>query len=388
MTPRSPGPLSLIRAAAIALLAVSAGDLRGPETGYGSSRGASLNGTGAFAGLIHRQGHEVRTALRLSDDLAQWADVIVRFASIPGPPDKVEASWYTQWLDDRPERALVYVVRDYDAQAEYWNLVLNRPSGELDTERRKRAEWNRDETRNWVADLPSKAAKPADAAAWFAVGPAVNPPSMCKTLGGSWGVGIDAIGAALTLHEPLMPRGKHVLLRGDDKVLAMEWSVGDGSRVLAVANGSFLLNLPLVNPARRPLAVRVVQWIGNEPRRVAFVDGPSVVGGPQAPPSFWDLIGGIPSFRWVAFHLGVVGLFACLARAPQLGRPRPEPPSDASRPAAHAEALGALLARTRATNFAHELLRNYRRWRHHRKPSEDPLVKMQAERKISSWRFR
>ena len=62
--------------------------------------------------------------------------------------------------------------------------------------------------------------------------------------------------AALTVHEPLKAGENEVLLTGDGEVLALEWEVGRGSRVLAIANGSFLLNLPLVNPARRPLAER------------------------------------------------------------------------------------------------------------------------------------
>ena len=45
------------------------------------------------------------------------------------------------------------------------------------------------------------------------------------------------------------------------------------------------------------------------------------------------------------------------ARRTRLGRPRPDPVSGADRPAAHAEALGALLARGRATNESHEAAR-------------------------------
>ena len=70
-----------------------------------------------------------------------------------------------------------------------------------------------------------------------------------------------------------------------EEVLALEWEVDRGSRVLAIANGSFLLNLPLVNPARRPLAGRVAEWIGAEPRRVAFVEGPLLLGESELPPA-------------------------------------------------------------------------------------------------------
>src|SRR5208282_1503286 len=170
--------------------------------------------------------------------------------------------------------------------------------------------------------------------------------------------------------EPLKAGQNEVLLTGDGEVLALEWEVDRGSRVLAIANGSFLLNLPLVNPARRPLAQRVVAWIGAQPRRVAFVEGPLLLGESAGPPTLIDLVARIKPFRWVALHLGLFGLLACLARAPRLGRPSPDAPSDADRPAAHAEAVGALLERSRGAAAARDLLETYRRWRVPRPPQE------------------
>jgi hypothetical protein len=67
-------------------------------------------------------------------------------------------------------------------------------------------------------------------------------------------------------------------------------------------------------------------------------------------------------------HLGLFGLLACLAHAPRLGRPQPAPPSDADRPAAHAEAVGDLLARSHDIGAARNLLETYRRWRSPRLP--------------------
>lgn len=53
---------------------------------YGKSRGTSLNGTSVLARMLRDSGHEVRTAIRLNDELADWAEGIVRFAPYPGPP--------------------------------------------------------------------------------------------------------------------------------------------------------------------------------------------------------------------------------------------------------------------------------------------------------------
>ena len=76
--------------------------------------------------MLRSRGHEVRTAWRLTSELEAWAQVIIRFAPYPGPPDREEASWYHEWLENQPERSLVYIVRDYDAEPEYWSLAAQR----------------------------------------------------------------------------------------------------------------------------------------------------------------------------------------------------------------------------------------------------------------------
>jgi hypothetical protein len=347
------------------LLVLAPGCARGPETVYGSSRGTSLNGTGAFAALVEGRGHEVRTARRLTDELAGWADAIVRFATTPGPPDRAEGDWYEAWLESRPGRALIYVVRDYDARPDYWKLVLERLGGPADEAKRAEAEGKLDEAKGWADELPPRAKDAAAAGRWFAVGPPIIPPGACKRLGGPWAGAVDAAAAEIPIHEPLRadPDRDLVLLSGEEKVLAMAWETGEESEVLVVAGGSFLLNLPLAIPARRPLAEKVLDWLGDVPRRVAFVDGSSVMGGPRPPPSLLDLLARISSFRWAAIHLGLFGLVAALARAPRLGCPLPDPRPETDRPVAHAEALGSLLERAGGRAAAITILEEYRQWR-------------------------
>ena len=178
-------------------------------------------------------------------------------------------------------------------------------------------------------------------------------------------MGIDAAAAGLTVHEPLKTARGSILLEGDGKPLVVEKVIGQGS-VLVIANGSFLLNEAVVNPARRPLAERVIRWAAREAKQVALVEGAFVLGGEAATPTIWDLLRRIPSLRWVAIQVGLAALLASLARAPRLGRPRPDPPSGADRPAEHALALGALLARAKAAPEARELLDRYQRWRYPR----------------------
>ncbi len=372
ISPARPRQILLeLAAAAMALVIGSGCSQQGPETIYGSAEGTSLNGTRTFADLLRHQGHTVRSAWSLTEPLAGWANVLVRFSTKPGPIDRDEADWYSEWLDGEPGRSLIYVVRDYDAEPEYWDRVVQQLTSPSDAERRALAQSRRDWAKNWVARLPARAKEPADAEDWFALGPPLAPPVTCKTLGGPWAVGVDPRQAALPLHEPFKADDRErVLLTGDGQVLAMDWETESGGRVLVIASGAFLLNLPLVNPARRSLAEQVAAWVGNRSRHVAFVNGPSVLGNPDADRTLIDLAWEDDRLFWVALHFVLFGLLACLARAPRLGRPRPDPPSDADRPAAHAEALGALLERSRDADAARHVLAAYRRWRFPRPPQD------------------
>ncbi|HEX8202530.1 MAG TPA: DUF4350 domain-containing protein, partial [Isosphaeraceae bacterium] len=333
------------RATGFGLLALALATLgcapRGIDATYGRSRGASVNGTGALAELFRRKGHEVRVARRLNPTVGAGADVLVRFAPWPGPPDRAEADWYQAWAAESPNRRLIYVPRDFDAQSEYWAAALARLPASADPQEKARMERQRDQTRAWAADLPSPAKTPADVDYWFATETRPGTPAPCKTLSGPWADGIDAAAAGLTRHQVFRvdpSGGEDVLLEGDGHPLALEWLWAEGGSALVVANGSFLLNEPLAHPARRPLALRVVRWAGEPPRRVVFVEGGDVLADEDRKPPRWP-----PPLNWVMPHLLAFGLVACLSRAEILGRPRPEAPSGADRPVAHAVALGVLL---------------------------------------------
>jgi hypothetical protein len=333
------------------------------DTTYGKRRGTSLNGTSVLTSMLRESGHEVRTAIRLNDELADWAEGLVRFAPYPGPPARDEAMWYRNWLAAGRDRWLIYVARDFDTVAEYWKTVGDDLADTSGADRRTEAEQKRSAAADWVAKLPKKAKPAADRVEWFEAETAWNPPRVCTKLSGPWAAGIDAATAGLTVHEPLKTDRGIILLEGDGKPLVVDKVIGQGS-ILIIANGSFLLNEAVVNPARRPLAELVIQWAAREAKQVGLVEGAFVLGGEQSTPTIWDLLRRIPSLRWVAVQVGLAALLASLARAPRLGRPRPDPPSGADRPAEHALALGALLARANAAPEARELLEQYQRWRY------------------------
>jgi hypothetical protein len=354
---------------ALAVLGV-AGCGRGVETKYGRSRSVSVNGTGVFADLFRAEGDQVRPAVRLTDELREWADVIVRFAPAPGPPPREEAEWYNRWLNEFPERRLVYVTRDYDATEEYWARALDQLPADATARTRERIEEARKEAEDSIDHPPPMPKKAADD--WFTVKTSGSP-TVCSKLAGPWARGMNLKKAALTRRQTFKAPAADVLLKGDGEPLVIAWTRPNDSEVLAVAGGEFLLNLPLTEPARWPLAERTVAWTDGRadsdaaydrhpPRNVAFVEGASVMAGTVAEPSVFALLKVSP-FGQVAAQLLVLGLAACLARAPRLGRARPEEASGADRPVAHPEALGALLERSGQAREARTILEAYRRWR-------------------------
>jgi hypothetical protein len=351
--------------------ALAAGCGQELETDYGRVRGESINGTGVLAELFERAGHEVRVARRLTDDVAEKADVIVRFAPRPGTIDAEEGYWYLDWQFMGPDRRLIYVARDYDAEAEYWDALLADPDLKANSELSSRLERLHREALLWPSRLPGPSDDPADPDDWFKVDPDSGKADRASSLAGPWAEGLDATAAALPYRQTLISQSENVLLRADDHPVAMEWSWGgeeeeeesEPGRVLVLANPGFLLNATLVNLGRRPLADRVVEWAGPAPRTIVFVEGDTLFADSEGQPSHLELIKRLPTLAWVLAHLALLGLVGALASAMILGRPRPAPDAGADRPRAHAEALGSLLGRTRDEAVALGLLETYRRWR-------------------------
>ena len=348
-----------------------AGCGQGPNVEYGASRGPSLNGVSAFRALLEQHGHQTRAAVHLGDDVSEWADVIVRFSPQPGAPDREEADWYDFFLMDEPDLKVIYVPRDFEADHEYWTAILDQPDT-MGEEQLDDARDNLYRSGGWVARLPEKAEKPAAADEWFTAGPIAGTPDVVKGLSGPWSAGVDAAAARLPVHESLKAEGAKVLLSGDSMPLVIARGRPEGGGLLVVASGGFLLNAALANPARRPLAERVAEWIGPEPRRVAFVEGGSPLAEFSEGPTLWGLLARLDGLRMVAIHLAVAGLAAALYRAPRLGRPREPELSWGGRPVAHAEALGALLARAADRDVAQKILVDYDRWRHEGNPNRAP----------------
>lgn len=336
------------------------------ETQYGRSRGESINGTGVLAELFREGGHTVRVARALTDEVGETAQTILRVAPQPGPIDELEADWYLNWQESGPDRRLIYVCRDYDAEPEYWEAVLRALPDSTKASRRESIESALAASRKWAADLPPKSDEPADPMDWFSINDSSNEITSSQALDGPWAAGIDAMAAAVPRRQVLQVRGENVLLRGDGRALAIEWSWGESAepgRVLVLANGGFLLNGAMLTSGRRPLLSRVVRWAGPAPRSIVFVEGEHLFVDADGPPSLVELIRRLPTLAWIGLHFIVLALAGVLARALAIGRVAPPPPSGSDRPRAHAEALGALLSRSGDARLARDQLEAYRRWR-------------------------
>jgi hypothetical protein len=143
-----------------------------------------------------------------------------------------------------------------------------------------------------------------------------------------------------------------ILLASGDDVLVWEIANEDwsGGRIIVVTNGSFLLNLPLVEKEHRKLAGKLIAECGP-PTKTVFLES-----GPGGPPLLDHEPGenyptGLEAFTvWpigaILLHFVALGILYLFARLTVFGRPH-----ELARPAAsdfgkHIRALGELLART------------------------------------------
>ncbi|HUE70687.1 MAG TPA: DUF4350 domain-containing protein [Pirellulaceae bacterium] len=370
--------------------------------GRRSGRGAdSVNGTSVLAHMFALRGFRVRTADRLSPKLRKSADVIVWAPDSFHPPTKKHREYLERWLSDGDGRTLIYIGRDYDAAAAYWKSVAPSASGEdakKMAELADRAQKSHELSRG---SMPSK-----EYARWFTVkgqgtgdreqgtgdrgqetgDRGQKPPltthhspltTTVKELSGPWAEGIDAAKADISLHgrldlpveadatgegDPLPPDDVEPLLvaRGDPLAFRLRDFAWDDGQVIVVANGSFLLNYPLINPQHRKLAARLIDECGGS-EAIFLESGPA---GPEILEKDPPQTGGLAMLRiWplnaMVIHLTVFGIVLCLAYWPIFGRPKELPgenPADFGR---HVTSLGQLMARTKNLAYAQSRLVQY-----------------------------
>jgi hypothetical protein len=356
----------LLRRWALVCLAISVTFVTGCgqeiESYYGSRSGVfagSVNGTSVLADMFEQAGHTVRSATYLSPKLKTKADVIVWFPDDFEPPKDDARTWLEEWLEDRPDRTLIYVGRDYDALPAYWEAISSGATGDELKEINARHE--RAVLRfNILRDKHPKESE----GHWFTIDSKAKERKVTTLKGEKeWLEGIDPSKLTMELNSRFEPaEDADVLLKSEGDVLVTRESFYF-SDLYVVTNGSFLLNLPLVNHEHRKLAGKLIEAVGSK-RRVVFLesdhDGVKVFDHEPTLGQTGYEIFGMPPFDKVILHLALVGVIFCFARLPVFGRPREwlvDCPSDFGK---HVIALGKLMFASRDEAYAKQRLQAYR----------------------------
>ncbi len=341
---------------------------------YGKRRGylggRSVNGTAVLAGMFERAGCRVSSWDRLSPRLMNADTIVWAPDNLPGPTS-AQRQWFDQWLRLEGDRTLIYIGRDYDADVEYWTDVEPLAPPEQQDELGRRLAKARADQKAARTGLVQQ-----EDAGWFILERS-QPPRQVARLGGPWSDGVDSTKTDIRLAERLRvptyidqevllearasgwfaDHAEPIALRRFD----LTWS--DGSSLIVVTNGSFLLNYPLVNHEHRKLAGKLIDecelaydvvFLESEKLGPPIVDDDPDFRQPGAldMARIWPLSAIIP-------HVVAFGILLCFALFPVFGRPRRVPRQTRSDFAKHVEALGNLLIRTQDHAYAQERVSHY-----------------------------
>lgn len=356
------------------------------HTTYGKRRGYkaadSVSGTGVLAGMFQDSGHKVTTWSRLSPGLKEKADVIVWVPDDFAPPTREQRQFLEEWLNDGSGRTLVYVGRDYDAATSYWKTVLPQTTPE------QKSEFERARAQAQVEYVTRRSQMPkSQYARWFTAkrdGQMRN----VRLLAGPWAAGVDGTKVEIQVEgrlqppqeadrtpaiDPAVPEDVEPLLwsspfgralKDEDVIVSRvtDPAMGDG-QVIVIANGSFVLNYPLVNHEHRKLAGKLIEECGDG-KKVVFLE--SGAGGPEVlskEPVTEDASGLEILQVWplnaIIWHLTILGIIFCIARSPIFGRPKELPTESQADFGKHITALGRLMGRGKDRAYADARLTQY-----------------------------
>jgi hypothetical protein len=363
--------LNLLGAISACLLA--AGCEEDLNTIYGQRQGlgsGSVNGTAVLAEMFEKAGHTVVSMRLLSPRLRKRAEAIVWVPDDFDPPSDEVRDWLEKWLSEGTGRTLIYVGRDFDAAPWYWEKVAPKAPAALQPEIARRGR-----SAQAVYDFQRSTTSPVKNCPWFTIDRSNKPHSAQRLEGDAqWTDPIDGSKLDIRLHGRIVPApDAEVLLKSKNDVLVSSRPVGNG-RLIVVANGSMVLNGPLVNHEHRKLAGMLVRQIGPPRKTVVFLE--SYSGGPPiankdpslAFPGPMEIFHVWPA-NWILLHLLVLGVLFCFFRYPLFGRPREPKPEATSDFGKHVDALASLLAKTGDVNYATARLALYQQTKERGKES-------------------
>ena len=365
-----PAPLASRRrpwhGVALLLPLVAAGCARELPSEYGHRRGApSVNGTAVLGNMLTQAGHKVRSWRWLSPRVQETADVIVWAPDNFGPPEAKVRRWIEDWLLAKPGRTMIYVGRDFDGASSYWSQVRQGTQGAQYKELSLRLAESQSDF-----SFRRSSAKDEDGE-WFEI--EIKPPRrQVTTLAGApaWTAGVDPKQARVEIgHRLKPPEFAEVLLSSDGDALVARHEWGD-SQLLVVTNGSFLLNVAIVNHENRKLAQALVDQVtaGSPPgtaKQVFFMDSMrrDQLAIKDVEPTDKRRDPSNP-LNMIILQLALLGALYTAARWPIFGVPRGSESQHLSDFGKHVEALGDLLERNGNAERARERLAHYRQMVH------------------------
>lgn len=340
------------------------------DTTYGRrdnrTNGGSVNGTAVLGDLFEEAGFDVTTT-RFLGRLVNRSDVVVWAPDDFEPPSGPTRAFFQQWLINQSGRTLVYIARDFDGEAAYWKALEDGADVGDALEYRRRNGLARSKHDAVVSVLEDESD-----ATWFQVD-RTGAPRQVAELEGPWSHDVDANGSDIRLASRIrVPRESdeyglrwktEVLLESGDDVIAarLNRSLWAQSQIIVISNGSWLLNMPLVNQEHRKLAGRLVQACGS-PGQLVFVE--SGAGDPPISELGRRRHHGLEAFTvWpinvVLLHATACGILYCFSVFAIFGRPRRLPSRDSLDFGRHITALGELMTHTRDAEFARQQVVHY-----------------------------
>jgi hypothetical protein len=348
------------------------------ETGYGRRNGdgykASVNGTSVLAEMFRRRGHSVVSTDRLSPALRRY-NTIVWFPDDFDVPKSEQREFLEEWLweglNSGVQRTVIYVGRDYDAATAYWTRIQPQAPPEQQAEVKRQLAQAKSKFDTERTRLPT-----TRFGGWFTLRD--GPRRKVTTISGDWAAGIDARQTDITVASTLGPpqqgdvdirlgyvpdeMNTQALLASGNDVLISKVTMTDnewgGGQIIVVANGSMLLNYPLVNKENRKIASKL---IGECPDgAVAFLE--SGRGGPpvehkavKKKKQDWPF-----PMNAIIYHLVALAVIYCLSRFAIFGRPWTLPTESPADFGKHIQALGKLMQKTKDQAYAYARLQQYR----------------------------
>jgi hypothetical protein len=304
-----------------------------------------------------------RMSPRLEDyDVVVWAPESFEL------PNQEQCEWVLQWLDDSPGRTLIYIGRDFDAEPLYWRKARSQAARDQAPEmirREAQAQARCDRVRMIAPDN--------DSCELFDYERDVAPRDVTQLDQVSrWRTGIDAAKLGIRLESRIKPpkistyglpnRDYELdpLLRSNGEYIAYRIRAAS-SQLIVVANGSFLLNLPLVNHEHRKLAAKLVNSCG-QPGRVAFLEGSTIRVFDEEPTM--RIPTGLEYFTiWpmgtILMHFAIVGIIGCFVMFPIFGRAKEQEPPVVDDFGHHVAAMGESLRKTADRDYAVQRVRFY-----------------------------